>query len=180
MTEVVREAPLVLRPYCTFLLYLRTCFSNFLGNSFVYFQFNDPEMPINRPMRLRITLILLAFVFLSVIMMCFLRPPIRNDEDERKIRNPLNEIGKAFKILVNRTGFLCLMFIYLGERPRSAPMSRFRISFFIRNGFLYYRSSSLVFECIRSEHGVFKIFISELQKIRSSVRIYSRNWTFRG
>jgi len=105
--------------YLTF--FLCGC-SNLFGNIFVYLQFHDDSAPIDESMRLRIVLILSAFVLFALVMMLFLPPPMRHEEDDKIIRNPLDEVKKAFKLLLSKTYvMLCPLFIYTGKNriPRA-------------------------------------------------------------
>ncbi|XP_065204390.1 UNC93-like protein MFSD11 [Planococcus citri] len=89
--------------------------SHFFGNLIIYFQFNDIDQAIDRPLRVRIVLTLVGFVVVAIIMMFGIRPPLRNDEEEKTVRSPGDEIIKSSKLLTTpKMLLLVITMVHLG------------------------------------------------------------------
>lgn len=92
----------------------------------MYFEFNDINRAIDKPMRIRIVTTFLGFILAGVLMMLGIKTPIRKEEDTAK-RNPCTEIVKSSKILLSpHMLLLCITMICTGKMGKLS--SDFRLA----------------------------------------------------
>lgn len=95
-------------------------FSEIVGNGVIYFQFRDASRLLDRATRMHIAWILLTFVLSSVIILCFLRPAIREKDEKcvtvKKDFTFFGQIRTAFSILMTKNMLLaCTYFSFMGK-----------------------------------------------------------------
>lgn len=92
-------------------------FSFFIGNAVVFFLFNDNDnLYLDRWMRQEIIIILASIVVCAIIMLSFLRNPIRqNQVDELKL-TPVGEIKDVYRTMKSKDTLLHnFIYIFAGE-----------------------------------------------------------------
>lgn len=91
-------------------------FSYLTGNLFVYYLLNDVQKEMNKSTRGEITIILMGFVIIAVIMIIFLRQPLRKKEN-KSIKNLSNEFKKSYFILKSKHIIISsTSFIFCGRK----------------------------------------------------------------